>query len=63
MLLKKKFANRKLFTCGSFILSRSKRERSFLNIDNLLIERRADIFSLWSAEWNMFQRHVNYQLL
>jgi len=62
-ILKKKFANRKLFTCGSFLLTKVKRDGSFLNIDNLLIERRADIFSLWSAEWDMLHRHVNYRLL
>ena len=64
MILKKKFAKRNLFTCGSFMLSKNTIGVSFNNrFDNLLIERRTNIFSLWSAEDDSFSRIVNYELI
>ena len=60
MILKKKFANRNLFTCGSFMLSKSTDGISF-KIDNFFIERRTNIFSLWSAESSYSNCIVNYE--
>ena len=48
MILKRKFSNRKLFTCGSFNLLKSRADQLFINIENLLI-RHTDMFSLWST--------------
>jgi len=63
MMLKRKFANRKLFTCGSFNLRRSKADRLFVDIANLLIQRQTDIFSLWSTDWDTVFRILEYPLL
>ena len=62
VILKQKFSNRKLFTCGSFNLLKSKADKLFVDIENLLIERHTDIFSLWSTGWDTLFRIIEYQL-
>jgi len=61
-ILKQKFSNRKLFTCGSFNLLKSRADKLFIDIENLLIERHTDIFSLWSTGWDTLFRIIEYQL-
>jgi len=48
MIIKRKFSDRKLITCGSFVLL--KRSAHFWYADNLLIEHHnTEIYSLWST--------------
>jgi len=60
MTIKRKFSDRKLFTCGSFNLSKSKGAFTIHDVDNLLIEHHTDIISLWPTDAYSFSRNIKY---